>query len=78
METDAQMNTGGVLKVSVRYSDNISQLVEVHLLKPGNQDEWISAVKAVIRLNSDCVIISFCAHSNGKKKLLLVTMTRYL
>ena len=49
-ETEAQLNAGGVLEVTVRYSDNISQLVRVHLLKPANQDEWASAVKAVMIL----------------------------
>ena len=48
MEAEAQLNASGVLEVTVRYSDNISQLVTVRLLKPANQDEWTFAVKAVM------------------------------
>ena len=78
VEKDAQMNIGGVLKVSVRYSDNISQPVEVHLLKPANKDEWFSAVKAVTRLNSDCTMIFFCAQQWKKETPVLYDDKMYM
>ena len=63
LEINAEKSAGSEWETRVRFSDNIiCESVSVHLLKLAKQEDWISAVKAVLlhhlsllRLSSACV-----------------------